>query len=248
MTAQNPAAAGPPVKYKRNFRNYLLDTKFQLKWTGRIIIVALGISALMGAFLWQTSKKVTEQTEIVIAEGEKAIEQNRVNSELLQMKMLDEAKDSPELLTVYQAKAKKEADGLKKQKEDLEAQAAATRAQQGRMGITIVAALLLLVVLIGILGIFFTHKVVGPIHMMKILLRQVGDGKLNFNRKPRKGDELIEFFEVFQDMVNKLKDRQAEEVKVLEQAMEEAKASGASDAAIEKIKRVRDQMHGELAK
>ena len=112
MSTSNPAtpAAGPPVKYKRNFRNYLLDTKFQLKWTGRIIIVALGISALMGAFLWQTSKKVTEQTEIVIAEGEKAIEQNRVNSELLQMKMLDEAKDSPELLTVYQAKAKNEAD------------------------------------------------------------------------------------------------------------------------------------------
>lgn len=245
-TSAQPAA--PPVKYKRNLRNYLLDAKFQLKWTGRIILVALFISAVMGAFLFQTSRKVTEQTEIVIAEGEKALEQNRVNSELLLMKMLDEAKDSPELAQTFQAKAKKEADALAKQKEELQNQAAATRAQQGRMGITIVAALTLLVFLLGLLGIFFTHKVVGPIHMMKILLRQVGDGKLNFNRKPRKGDELIEFFEVFAAMVEKLKSRQAEEVKVLEAAMDEAKASGASEAAIEKIRKVRDQMHAELAK
>jgi nitrogen fixation/metabolism regulation signal transduction histidine kinase len=245
-TSATPAA--PPVKYKRSFKNYLLDAKFQLKWTGRIIFVALGISALMGVFLFQTSKKVTEQTEVVIAEGQKALEQNRVNSELLQMKLLAEAADSPELMTSYQAKAKKEQADLQKQKDDLQAQAAATRAQQSQMGITIVAALLLLVVLIGLLGIFFTHKVVGPIHMMKILLRQVGDGKLNFNRKPRKGDELQEFFEVFQAMVNQLKARQAEEVRILDAAMEEARASGASEAAIEKIKKVRDQMHGELAK
>jgi nitrogen fixation/metabolism regulation signal transduction histidine kinase len=245
-TSATPAA--PPVKYKRSFKNYLLDAKFQLKWTGRIIFVALGISALMGVFLFQTSKKVTEQTEVVIAEGQKALEQNRVNSELLQMKLLAEAADSPELMTSYQAKAKKEQADLQKQKDDLQTQAAATKAQQAQMGITIVAALLLLVVLIGLLGIFFTHKVVGPIHMMKILLRQVGDGKLNFNRKPRKGDELQEFFEVFQSMVNQLKARQAEEVRILDAAMEEARASGASEAAIEKIKKVRDQMHGELAK
>lgn len=245
-TSATPAA--PPVKYKRSLKNYLLDAKFQLKWTGRIIIVALAISALMGVFLFQTSKKVTEQTETVIAEGQKAIEQNRVNSELLQMKMLAEAADSPELMTTYQAKAKKEAAELQKQKDELQAQAIETRAQQSRMGITIAGALVLLVLLIGVLGIFFTHKVVGPIHMMKNLLRQVGDGKLNFNRKPRKGDELQDFFEVFQAMVNQLKARQAEEVKVLEQAMEEARASGASEAAIEKIKRVRDQMHAELAK
>lgn len=245
-TSATPAA--PPVKYKRSLKNYLLDAKFQLKWTGRIIFVALGISALMGVFLWQTSKKVTEQTETIIATGEQAIEKNRVNSQLLQVKMLAEAQDSPELIAEYQKKAKIEADALQKQKDELQQNAALTRSQQGRMGITIVSALLLLVVLIGILGIFFTHKVVGPIHMMKILLRQVGDGKLNFNRKPRKGDELQEFFEVFQQMVNQLKARQADEVKVLDAAIEEAKASGASDAAVAKIRKVRDQMEGELAK
>jgi nitrogen fixation/metabolism regulation signal transduction histidine kinase len=245
MTAQT---AAPPVKYKRSFKNYLLDARFQLKWTGRIIFVALAISALMGVFLFQTSQKVTQQTTQVIEQGQKQIEQNRVNSELLSMKMLDEAKDSPELLASYQAKAKKDSDALQKQKDDLTAQAAATKAQQGTMMMTVTAGLVLLVVLIGILGIYFTHKVVGPIYMMKALLRQVGDGKLNFYRKPRKGDELQDFFEVFMEMVAQLKKRQAEEVKILDAALADAKAGGASDKALEKIAVLREQMHGELAK
>ena len=62
-----------------------------------------------------------------------------------------------------------------------------------------------MVILIGLLGIYFTHKVVGPIYKMKLLLRQVGDGKLTFRGGLRKGDELQDFFEVFASMVEQLK-------------------------------------------
>ena len=106
----------------------------------------------------------------------------------------------------------------------------------------------LLVVLIALLGIYFTHKVVGPIYKMKMLLRQVGDGKLNFQGKLRKGDELQDFFEVFAAMVEKLKARQTSEVEELEAAMKEAQATGASDAAIAKIAKVRDEMRAALEK
>ena len=71
----------------------------------------------------------------------------------------------------------------------------ATISQQTTMLTSLVAGLALLVVLIGVLGIYFTHKVVGPIYKMKMLLRQVGDGKLNFYGKLRKGDELQDFFD-----------------------------------------------------
>ena len=75
-----------------------------------------------------------------------------------------------------------------------------------------------------------------------MLLRQVGDGKLNFSGKLRKGDELQDFFEVFAQMVEKLKDRQRGEVHTLDAAMAEARKSGASDEAISKIQAVRDEM------
>lgn len=244
-SAQAPAA---PVKYKRSFKNYLLDAKFQLKWTFRIIFVALAISALMGFFLYRTSQQVTAQSQEVIAQGDKQLAEADANAKLVLIQMTDDYKDDPELAKKFTDEAKKKSDGLKKQREDLQTQAVAIKSQQSSMVFSLVGGLLLMVILIGLLGIYFTHKVVGPIFMMKSLLRQVGDGKLNFYRKPRKGDELQDFFEVFMQMVAELKRRQAEEVKTLEAAMADAKASGASDASLEKISTLRDAMAAELAK
>ena len=246
-TSAQPAPAAPP-KYKRSFRNYLLDAKFQLKWTARILFVALGISALMGVFLYQTSREVTQQSEKVIAQGDALISESQKNSDLVKMQIKDQYADSPELAATF----KSSADDLDKQLQAkhaaLEAQAAQTRHHQSTMLLSLVAGLTLLVVLIGLLGIYFTHKVVGPIYKMKLLLKQVGDGKLNFQGKLRKGDELQDFFEVFAAMVEKLKARQQGEVYELEAAMSEAKATGASDAAIAKIAHVRDEMKAALGK
>ncbi|OJY29117.1 MAG: hypothetical protein BGO98_42750 [Myxococcales bacterium 68-20] len=244
-TSAQPASAAAP-KYKRSIKNYLLDAKFQLKWTGRIILVALAISALMGVFLYQTSREVTEQSQKVIAQGTALINESQKNSDLVKMQIKDQYADSPELAATFN----KSADELDKQLQQkhtaLEAQAATTKSQQQTMMLALIAGLTLLVVLIGLLGIYFTHKVVGPIYKMKMLLRQVGDGKLNFQGKLRKGDELQDFFEVFAGMVEKLKARQAAEVEELAAAITEAKESGASEAAIARIAKVRDEMRAAL--
>jgi nitrogen fixation/metabolism regulation signal transduction histidine kinase len=124
----------------------------------------------------------------------------------------------------------------------VERQEAQLAMQQRTMLYSLVGGLTVMVVLIGLLGIVFTHKVAGPIHMMKGLLRQVGDGRLTFNRRPRKGDELVDFFEVFQSMVEQLKARQAKEVALLEKALDEARQGGATEDALSKIVSVRDEM------
>ncbi|MBS2018969.1 MAG: hypothetical protein JST00_39245 [Deltaproteobacteria bacterium] len=244
--APTPAPAAKPVKYKRSIKNYLLDPRFQLKWTGMIIFVAFVISAIMGVFLYRTSSEVTAQSQKVIGQGEELIKESQKNSDLVKMQIKKEYADAPELADTFN----KSAADLDKQLEDkhkfLLAQQQATIQQQRTMLTSLVAGLALLVILIGVLGIYFTHKVVGPIYKMKLLLKQVGDGKLNFYGKLRKGDELQDFFLVFEAMVDKLKDRQRGEVKTLEAAMEEAKASGASEEAIAKIKVVRDEMAAAL--
>lgn len=246
MTTSAQRAEAP--KYKRSIKNYLLDAKFQLKWTGRIILVALAISALMGVFLYQTSREVTEQSQKVIAQGTALISESQKNSDLVKMQIKDQYADAPELAATFN----KSADELDKQLQQkhaaLEAQAAVTKGQQRTMMLSLIAGLTLLVVLIGVLGIYFTHKVVGPIYKMKMLLRQVGDGKLNFQGKLRKGDELQDFFEVFAGMVEKLKARQATEVEELDNAITEARQSGASEVAIAKIAKVRDEMRAALEK
>ena len=105
-----------------------------------------------------------------------------------------------------------------------------------------------MVLLIGVLGIYITHKVAGPIYKMKMLLRQVGDGKLTFHGRLRKGDELQDFFEAFATMVEKLSARQRRECELLEAAIEKAKAAGVSDEDIHNVIVVRDEMRAALDK
>ena len=239
-----PPAARP--KYKRSLKNYLLDPKFQLRWTGMIITVAFVISAIMGVFLYRTTSEVTAQSQKVIAQGEGLIKESQKNSDLVKMQIKDQYSDAPELAETFSKSAKELDDQIEAKHKILLQQQQQTIAQQNTMLTSLVAGLLLLVLLIGILGIFFTHKVVGPIYKMKMLLRQVGDGKLNFYGKLRKGDEFQEFFEVFADMVEKLKERQRREVDELVEAMAGARASGASEDSIQKIQHVRDEMKAAL--
>jgi methyl-accepting chemotaxis protein len=241
-----PAHPSVRPKFKRSFKNYLLDARFQLKWTGMIITVALVISLILGVFLYRTSSEVTAQSQKVIGQGEALIEESQKNSDLVKMTIRKDYADAPELGETF-AKSAQELDAqLETKKKMLISQHEATIRQQNTMLISLVGGLVLMVLLIGILGIYFTHKVVGPIYKMKMLLRQVGDGKLNFHGKLRKGDELQDFFVVFATMVEKLKDRQRSEIAELEQAMDAARASGASDEAIEKITHVRDEMKAAL--
>lgn len=228
--AQTASARPPQQKYKRSFKNYLIDSGFQLKWTARIIFVALAISLVLGAFLWRTS-------QTVIAQSEKVVQESKKVSDVVKMSIKNDPiyGADPELAKAF-------AGSSTVSDQEIEKQQTALIQGQTTMRVSLVGGLSLMVVLIGLLGIFFTHKVAGPVYMMKMLLRQVGDGKLNFNRKPRKGDELQDFFEVFATMVEKLKDRQRKEVEQLEEAIEAVRASGASEEAVSKIMLVRDEM------
>jgi len=241
-TSAQPAAAAP--KYKRSIKNYLLDAKFQLRWTGYLVAVALVISGILGGFLYRTSNQVAEESNKVLVQGEELLKESKRNSDLVRMQTAED----PLLQKTFDDQANKLDADLKEKHLKLEAQGRQTKAQQQMMLMSLVGGLSLLVLLIGIVGIYITHKVVGPIYKMKLLLKQVGDGKLNFQGRLRKGDEFQDFFEVFAKMVDQLKSRQAGEVETLEGAMKAAKESGASEDAIAKIAIVRDQMQAALGK
>lgn len=217
-TSAAPAAPAPP--YKRSVKNYLIDRRFQLKYTSYILVVAVVISGILGAFLVYTSNAV-------VAESRKV-------SDVVRMQIKDDPiyGSNPELLKAYTSQAD-EGD-------------AKVAGQQRMMLGGIVGGLGLMCVFLGLTGIVVTHKMVGPLYKMKMLLRQVGDGKLNYQGKVRKGDEFQDFFEVFADMVVKLKERQRNEVEELTVAVELAKKSGADAEALQRIEAVRDEMRAAL--
>lgn len=231
-----PAPAQQGGRHQRSIKNYLLDSRFQLKYTSMIVGVTLVVSAILGTFLYRTSNEVVAQSQRVVDESRKV-------SEVVRMNIKDDPiyKDNPELTKAFNDESNVSEQKIVEQQKSL-------ISKQRTMLIALVGGLAIMVVIIGLLGIYFTHKVAGPIYKMKMLLRQVGDGKLNFHGRLRKGDELQDFFETFQEMVEKLKARQAQEVATLEAAMDEARSAGIGNASLSKIAHVRDEMARALEK
>jgi nitrogen fixation/metabolism regulation signal transduction histidine kinase len=245
----SPSTSTPPkVRYKRSFRNYLIDSRFQLKYTGFILILALAISAVLGAFLWTTSEAVVNQGRNVAEQSTKVVEESRKVSDVIKMQIVKDPVygEDPELAKAFGAASTQSDNVIKQQQDEVFKQQLALVAQQRNMRFTIVGVLAVMVVLIGLLGIYFTHKVAGPIYKMKLLLGQVGAGKLNFQGRLRKGDELQEFFETFASMVEKLKERQRDETERLDAAIQAAEKAGLSADALSKLAALRDQMRKAL--
>lgn len=257
--ATAPAPAGG--RHQRRLKNYLLDTHFQLKYTGYLVAIALVLSASLGAILWRTSREVLSQShatvnqgEQVVAVGRKVVDESRKVSAVVQMNIVkDETyQDNPALLEAFKTDAQAQDDRLKKQQDDLEAQSATLKQQsadiarsQSTMLTSLTAILLLLVLGIGVAGIVVTHRVAGPIFKMKRQIRDVGQGKLKIPGKLRKGDELVDFFETFNDMVVSLRERQEHEIKLLDAAIQKLEAKADSND-LEPLRKLRQDMQATL--
>jgi len=229
-----------PGKRHRSAKNYLIDRRFQLKYAGFLVVIALVLSVGLGALLWRTSNRVIEQSRESVKQGQEAVRQgqetvrggealiveSRKVRQVVEMTAETCYKDVPEVKEQFAAEAardeqklKQEHDRLKREATDLEAratdlsaQAARLETQQRRVLTGLVAGLALFVAALGFAGIVFTHKVAGPIFKIKRLLREVGSGKLIVREKLRKGDELQHFFEAFELMVADLRSRQEREI------------------------------------
>jgi nitrogen fixation/metabolism regulation signal transduction histidine kinase len=230
-SAPSPATG----RHQRRLRNYLLDSHFQLKYTGYLVGIALLFSISLGLLIWRTSAAVIAQSHQAVHQGEQVVErgkqvvsESQKVSEVVKMNIIKDPvySDNPALLDAFKADADKQDERLKAQQVALEGQATALRDQasaltekQHVMLYTLVGALTLLVVLIGIAGILVTHKVAGPIYKMKRQINDVGEGRLRIPGKLRKGDELVHFFDTFETMVRNLRQRQEEEIEKLERAI-----------------------------
>lgn len=60
-----PMSSRPPnAKYKRSFRNLLLQPRFQLKYTAMVVGVTVVVAAVLGAFAYRYSRGQTEMLTI----------------------------------------------------------------------------------------------------------------------------------------------------------------------------------------
>lgn len=225
-TAATTGAAGDGRgAHKRHVRNYLLDSHFQLKYAGVLVVAAVAVTGVPGIVLYQSTRAVVGESSALVEESKKV-------SEVSRMGFKDY--DSPELMTDFDRAADAHDKAMADERDSL-------LRRQKWMLVSLVAALVLIALALGALGIYVTHKVAGPVFKMKRLLRQVGEGDRKVEAQLRKGDELKDFFDTFTDMVAGI--RRVDETRLA--AIDGALAAldrGANEDAARALVEVRDAM------
>jgi methyl-accepting chemotaxis protein len=235
------AAAEQSGPYKRSVRNYLLDSRFQLKYTGMIVCVALIISGVMGTALYVTTRNMVGESAKVVEESQKVTDESKKVSDVSLMNVKAFAPDSPGLLDEFNKESAETDRAVAAQQKAVVDQQALLLRHQADLIWSLIGGLALMVTAIGILGIYFTHKVVGPVYKMKRLLRQVGEGNLHVDARLRRGDELQDFFEAFQDMVAQLRKFERNQLTELDTALGHLEKKSEKEAQAS-LGRLRDSM------
>ena len=201
-----------PVRHQRHLRNYVLDTRFQLKYTAMIVSVALATGLVAGALLRQSLAKSAAQSAHLVELGGTLVAESKKVSDVTSMTIKNAYADSPELLAAFGADADKEAAKIAEREKELKASDAELQATQSRTMTLVATSFAIFLLILACLGIYITHRVVGPVFRMKHLLSQAGGGRLIFDRGLRPGDELQDLYAVFKDMITQMRERQLSEV------------------------------------
>lgn len=261
MAEATRLSGAPSGRHQRRLRNYLLDSHFQLKYSGYLVGIAVVLSVLLGIILWRTSDAVIAQSRESVSVGEQVVERGRevvkeskkVNA-VVQMNIVRDPAyaDNPALLTAFQSDAKANDDRLNAQQSGLEDQARRLKEQSSKLeqqqrdiGTALVVVLALLVIGVGLAGIVVTHKVAGPIFKMKKQLRALREGDYQVPFPLRKGDELVDFFEEFRKMVQALRKRQEDEIALLDRAIQNLEAKGGAED-LKELRSLRAEMQASL--
>ena len=73
---------------------------------------------------------------------------------------------------------------------------------------------------LALFGLLLTHRVAGPIHVMSLYIATLAAGRYPRMRPLRKKDELRGFFDRFSEAVDRIREREAEEARLLLEVVE----------------------------
>ncbi|HEX8823224.1 MAG TPA: signal protein [Archangium sp.] len=73
---------------------------------------------------------------------------------------------------------------------------------------------------LALFGLVLTHRVAGPIHVMSLYIATLAAGRYPRMRPLRRKDELRGFFDRFSEAVDRIREREAEEARLLSEVIE----------------------------
>ncbi len=183
--------------YKRQMRHFLIDKKFQLKYTLIIVLISSVVCIVLGFFIFRANVDIRKAHQQIY-------EANRESSELVALGSLD-----PEIKEVF-------SELLRKEDEAVRARYEAAQIGDRKVLLYLIGFLGLLVFCLTIVGIVATHKIAGPAYSMQRVLQFISEGNLPEGVRLRRKDELQHVGDELQRVINTLRDTESREIEALE--------------------------------
>jgi len=231
--SQNPA-------HKRRLRNYMLDKRFQLKYTSIAVGATVILSAVLGFFLHR--EIVASQDTILARDMGADIHVLRPTPDAGFYDFLDDLTDEYNeaiqdnvnlVVKVNNAPGDETADFYQNQFED-------ERAQKTTV---LILALCVFLFALAVIWVYLTHRIAGPVYKLKLLFGKVRGDKMQVVGRLRKGDELQDAFIAFRDMIERLRVDRREKAAKIEEILERLGEDGSiSDDDLETLKTVHEEM------
>lgn len=240
----------PPVvgkDGKRLLRNYLLDARFQLKFTLYIVGIALCVATILGGFLWTTSKRLLNEAEVAVLSRQKAAETSKeLSNSTLSNKLMENMNDP-----AFEAQLREESAAIdaryEAEKNAIMAQQAELVRNQRSVWLTLVGCLVGFVLFIAMATIVTTHRIVGPLFRIKRMVTDISAGHLRVPQYPlRDSDELKDVFDAMTEMVRNLRDRQSEDAQAVATMIERASRSKVALELVPELQALETQIRARL--
>lgn len=204
-----------------------------------LVGVVLSVMVVLGVFLFQTAKSASTNAAFAADQAERALKESAASAKLLKMNAsYDEAlgKSLEADLAAVEAEYQKNLLEVQSRRKDVDQ-------QQKRLTLLLALGSLALLASLSVMGIFITHRIVGPVYRMKRLLRQVGTARFSVKEKLRRGDELEDLFETFVQTVNSLEALQAGRRATLDATLEKARKADVPEDVLRGL----EAMHAQLS-
>jgi hypothetical protein len=200
--------------YKRSWRNYLLNSRYQLRFTLFMVVISAVLMVMLGWWLDDLGRVLGRQWPSVMSESESASKVGVITIEGATFDYADPARDEQ----IKQARIGE------------------LRAQETQLAWVLAGAVTALSVGLFLFGIKMTHRVAGPLYKIGLYIDKVKDGKYDKIYNLRKGDQLVEFFEHFREAhtaLRKVQERDVAALKELIAAAEQHEGARSSPALAE---------------
>ncbi|MFH1438741.1 MAG: hypothetical protein ABIJ56_23730 [Pseudomonadota bacterium] len=178
-TVESPEAA-KEYRSQRKLKNYLINKRFQLKYTLMIASLTTILVIILGFVIFRTVSQASDQLAACVLGDETYASDDQVD--LLRASLAADKRKALYILFGF---------------------------------------LFLLLFGITLSGIYITHKVAGPMFKIQKLMRDVDSNNLLLLGKLRKGDELLELFEDFDAMINRLRDGRKTDIEKINEVAEQ---------------------------